>query len=237
MEVKHLRFRINSIAFVIGTGVLQLQAELPAMIWIWSLIAAGIGIKVLMHLQSRFLAIIRGFMIAGLFVGIGFFWAAAFAHWRLSDSLTPHWEQQDIQVIGVVASLPHRNDRSVRFLLDVEQVMTEGATVPSRIVLSWYPSHQSILDKNLSAALQAGQRWKFTVRLKQPHGNANPHGFDYEAWALERNIRATGYVRPSVDTQLLSSLASHPRYWIEHLREKSSSDLTKHCLIMLIPVF
>ena len=89
MEVKHLRFRINSIAFVIGTGVLQLQAELPAMIWIWSLIAAGIGIKVLMHLQSRFLAIIRGFMIAGLFVGIGFFWAAAFAHWRLSDSLTP----------------------------------------------------------------------------------------------------------------------------------------------------
>lgn len=219
MEVKHLRFRINSIAFVIGTGVLQLQAELPAMIWIWSLIAAGIGIKLLMHLQSRFLTIIRDFMIVGLFVGIGFFWAAALAHWRLSDSLSPQWEQQDIQVIGVVASLPHRNDQSVRFLLDVEQVVTEGATVPSRIVLSWYDSHRSILDKNLSAALQAGQRWKFTVRLKQPHGNANPHGFDYEAWALERNIRATGYVRPSVDTQLLSSLASHPRYWIEHLRE------------------
>ncbi|HLP81776.1 MAG TPA: DUF4131 domain-containing protein, partial [Nitrosomonas sp.] len=119
MEVKHLRFRINSIAFVIGTGVLQLQAELPAMIWIWSLIAAGIGIKLLMHLQSRFLTIIRDFMIAGLFVGIGFFWAAALAHWRLSDSLSPQWEQQDIQVIGVVASLPHRNDQSVRFLLDV----------------------------------------------------------------------------------------------------------------------
>jgi competence protein ComEC len=35
------------------------------------------------------------------------------------------------------------------------------------------------------------------VRLKRPHGNLNPHGFDYEAWLFERGIRATGYVRPA----------------------------------------
>jgi competence protein ComEC len=39
-----------------------------------------------------------------------------------------------------------------------------------------------------------GERWTFTVRLRRPHGNLNPNGFDYEAWLLERGIGATGYV-------------------------------------------
>ena len=47
----------------------------------------------------------------------------------------------------------------------------------------------------LSAPLHPGERWRFTVRLRRPHGNANPHGFDYEAWLLERGVGATGYVR------------------------------------------
>jgi competence protein ComEC len=33
------------------------------------------------------------------------------------------------------------------------------------------------------------------VRLRRPHGHANPHGFDYELWLLERGIGATGSVR------------------------------------------
>ena len=33
------------------------------------------------------------------------------------------------------------------------------------------------------------------MRLKRPRGLANPHAFDFEPWALERGIRATGYVR------------------------------------------
>ena len=43
--------------------------------------------------------------------------------------------------------------------------------------------------------LQAGQRWAFTVRLKRPHGLANPHGFDAERWLFEQGIGATGHVR------------------------------------------
>jgi competence protein ComEC len=29
---------------------------------------------------------------------------------------------------------------------------------------------------------RAGERWRFVVRLKRPHGNVNPQGFDYEGW-------------------------------------------------------
>ena len=48
------------------------------------------------------------------------------------------------------------------------------------------------------ATLRAGQRWRLLVRLKQPHGNANPHGFDYELYLFEQGVRATGYVRAGV---------------------------------------
>jgi hypothetical protein len=34
-----------------------------------------------------------------------------------------------------------------------------------------------------------------TVRLRQPHGSLNPHGFDLELWLFEQGIRAGGYVR------------------------------------------
>src|SRR6185503_980973 len=55
----------------------------------------------------------------------------------------------------------------------------------------------------LAAAVHPGERWMFTVRLRRPHGNLNPNGFDYEAWLLERGIGATGYVRQRGEQRLL----------------------------------
>ena len=52
-----------------------------------------------------------------------------------------------------------------------------------------------------------------TVRLKAPHGNSNPHGFDYELWLWEQGIQATGYVRASksdAPPKKLSSSWAHP---------------------------
>jgi competence protein ComEC len=57
------------------------------------------------------------------------------------------------------------------------------------------------------------------VRLKRPHGNANPHGFDYEAWLLERGIRATGTVRSRAGATRLDEFAWRPGYAVERLRD------------------
>ncbi len=43
--------------------------------------------------------------------------------------------------------------------------------------------------------LRAGDRWLIVVRLKAPHGLANPWGPDPELGAWERGIQAWGYVR------------------------------------------
>ena len=67
--------------------------------------------------------------------------------------------------------------------------------------------------------LRAGERWQMTVRLKAPHGNSNPHGFDYELWLWEQGIQATGYVRAGprdVPPKKLGSTWSHP---IERARQ------------------
>ncbi|HEX4944475.1 MAG TPA: DNA internalization-related competence protein ComEC/Rec2, partial [Usitatibacteraceae bacterium] len=57
-------------------------------------------------------------------------------------------------------------------------------------------------------------RWRFTVRLKRPRGLANPHTFEFEPWALERGIRATGYVRAAPPPV---RLAEHEAGWPQSL--------------------
>ena len=69
------------------------------------------------------------------------------------------------------------------------------------------------------------ERWRLTVRLRQPHGNANPHGFDYEAWLLERGIGATGYVRPRGERVRLAEMVYRPGYVVERLRERIRTKL------------
>ncbi len=212
--------RNKLLAFVLGTGLLQLQAELLSLQWLWILLPVALYIGLWRHSnESATLMRLKQVTLWFIFLALGFFWATWCAHWRLADSLPTEWERKDIQVIGVIASLPQRHTHAVRFKFDIEHILTEGAYIPKHISLSWYAYQQSSIVTSSLPDLKAGQRWQLTVRVKQPHGNANPHGSDYEAWALEHNIRAMGYVRSSTFNQLLQSIVHHPKYWIEHLRE------------------
>ena len=63
------------------------------------------------------------------------------------------------------------------------------------------------------------ERWQMTVRLKAPHGNSNPHGFDYELWLWEQGIQATGYVRAGPHDAPPRKLSGHWRYPVERARQ------------------
>ena len=56
------------------------------------------------------------------------------------------------------------------------------------------------------------------MRLKRPHGSVNPHGFDYEAWLMERGIGATGYVRQRGEQRKIGE-RNLPGDYIERMRE------------------
>jgi competence protein ComEC len=136
----------------------------------------------------------RALMIAAAGALLGFGHAAWRAEIRLADGLPAQAEGRDVVITGVVAGLPQARDRGTRFLFEVESA-ENGAIVPRRILLTWY-ARASREAAAAPPALAAGQRWKLAARLKSPRGLSNPHGFDFEPWALARGIRATGYVRP-----------------------------------------
>ena len=210
--------RIHIVLFALGAWLLQREAELPDMRWAWLLLC---GLPALVLARSSYRVVQNGARIsmAALWLAGGFFWAAGAAHVRLSDALPTEWEGRDIDLVGVVASLPQPFDRSVRFELDVEQVLTSQARVPERIVLAWWGRSPPDGGSGLPE-VKPGERWRLPVRLKRPHGTANPHGFDYEAWLLERGVRATGYVRPRGATERLAPMVQRPAYWVEAMRER-----------------
>ena len=108
----------------------------------------------------------------------------------MADELRGELEGGDRVVHGRIAGLPQAVDQGWRFVFEPDAGQ-DG--VPRRVLLSWRA--RSGEDGALAAMPQPGERWTFGVRLRRPHGFVNPGGFDYEAWLLERGIRATGYVR------------------------------------------
>ncbi|MDR2876022.1 MAG: DNA internalization-related competence protein ComEC/Rec2 [Methylobacillus sp.] len=200
------------LAFAFGVWLLQQQATLPG--------AGGFAALLLLPLLwllRRHAALFRIFAL--LFSALaGFLWAAGFAQVRLAGELPSAWEGRDIQIVGVVAELPQMQERGVRFLFDVEKIETENAIVPSRISITDYDFRETSARKN-EREFHPGERWRLTVRLKQPHGSWNPHGFDFEVWALERDIRATGYIRDAAADIRLAPQVWRPAYLVERARE------------------
>ncbi|MBI3147955.1 MAG: DNA internalization-related competence protein ComEC/Rec2 [Betaproteobacteria bacterium] len=219
---------VFAIFFALGVWLLQQQATLPDFAWAWLLLAFPLlyplsrrrerarerDVEKARNYRHLIIHSIYFLLLAALACGAGFHHAAWQAGERLAVSLPDKWQGRDIEVVGVVAELPRRHERGLRFNFDVEQTLTPQVFVPQRIYLSTYSD-----EKTEPLELKAGERWRLTLRLRQPHGTANPHGFDFELWALERSLRATGYVHNKGDNRRIDMLADGLGYRIETWRE------------------
>jgi competence protein ComEC len=132
--------------------------------------------------------------LAVLAATLAFGQGALRAQARLGESLHPAWEGRDLQITGRVDSLPvavtgQGGVPGWRFEFVVEAVGPAGAglapELPPRLMLLAYDG----------PPITAGERWRFTARLKRAHGLVNPGGFDAELWLFEQGLRATGVVR------------------------------------------
>ncbi|MES2536895.1 MAG: DNA internalization-related competence protein ComEC/Rec2 [Pseudomonadota bacterium] len=217
--------RAAILGFVAGAGLLQVQPVLPAAFMLWSLLALALLSMLAVRRLQRPVFKIPSMAACGAL--LGFLWAALFAQHYLAHELPKELEGQDVTVIGTIDSLPNRFERGVRFDFAVERVLAADGkppVLPPRLALSWY-SHFQAEEQQLVGDVQPGERWQFTVRLRRPHGNANPFGFDYEVWLLEQNLRATGTVRPDQDATVrnqrlevfvpgFSNLVERSRSWL-----------------------
>ena len=211
-----------ALAWLAGVGLQLQQREVAGVGLQVAAVAVG-ALGLWVALRSR-----RAPMLALLALLAGLLGAAALgfgvSNWRaslrLAEVLPAALEGRDVRVTGTVANLPQRSASGLRFRFDVESAQLDGQAVqlPPLLSLGWYSGwHEDAALSQPQTELRAGQRWAFTLRLRQPHGNLNPHGFDYELLLFEQGVRATGYVRDAPAPELLFAASGHP---VERLRQR-----------------
>lgn len=144
----------------------------------------------------------------------GFLWAAIYAVSVADSRLSKQLEGEEILLEGQIVDLPRVGNRSSQFIFQVDRVIRpqHQQSFPIKIKLNWYGQ---------GIQLRSSEKWQLLVKLKRPHGLANPHGFDYEKFLFQQHIGATGYVRQSVDNRLISEASPYYMgYWREILRDR-----------------
>ena len=219
---------------VLGTALQLQQGQLFA----WHVYLTIVLIAPVVYALSAIenIAIVWRLLCVALALGLlGFAVTGLRATAYLEQALDPSLEGRDVQVVGVVANLPQRNESGLRFRLEVESASLDGKPLrlPPLVDVGWYggtfSAGPAVLadvasasgaesaspasgQNRLPADVRAGERWDLTLRLKAPHGSRNPFGFDYELWLWEQGVQATGYVRASAKDAVPQRLAQTWRH-------------------------
>lgn len=114
---------------------------------------------------------------------LGFLLAVSYGNWQLWHRLDVQQAGTELRLGGEVVGLPEVSGEVQRFEL---RVLSQQGTRLRRVRLSAYGTLPLLLP---------GDRVTLSVRLKPPRSLWNPGGFDYELWALMRDVDAVGYVR------------------------------------------
>lgn len=175
----------------LGLLTLRFLPELPSA-WI-----IGLGFCIALLLWPY----VRPFAL--FLLGLG--WACVQGHWALEQRLPASHDGRTFWLEGQVVGLPEYSESVVRF--DLDSVTSRHIGIPARIRVSWYKGPK----------VQAGERWRLAVTLKQARGSINPGGFDYEAWALARGLGAVGTVKAG---QLVQGAESSLGGWRDQLRTR-----------------
>ncbi|AOF87638.1 DNA internalization-related competence protein ComEC/Rec2 [Hydrogenophaga sp. RAC07] len=207
-----------------------LQLQQPAL---WALGVYGLLLcaGLVLVLGSRLAGRVSGLVLtvlAGCLIGFGLTGARA-AHFA-GQALDPTLQGTDMELIGRVASLPQRTAQGERFDFVVESATRAGTPVqvPERIQLGWISGFGPTAEgphwemASQGPGVRAGDRWRFTVRLRSPHGLSNPHGFDREHWLWEHGIQATGHVKSGPRDPAPEHLGSTRRHPLNAFRQSVS---------------
>ena len=187
-----------AIALLIGATAVQMLPALPPLWTDVALLACALAIALFLR-RARWIG----------FVLLGAAWTMLRADVALSHRLAPALEGEDIVVSGSIHGLPRVQDDGTRFEFDVRdaQHASQPVALDGRLRLSWYEG---------APELHPCDQWRLHLKLKRPRGMIDPGGFDFERYALEQGIVATGYVRDREDNAQTGS----DTICVDRLRER-----------------
>ena len=196
---------VLALALLAGVLAVQACASLPP-VWLDALLAIA-GLVALRFPRAR---------LAGVAL-LGFAWCAWRADVALESRLPAELEGRDLDIVGVVDSLPEQGSDALRATLQIEHASLGGAELGlrGRLRVAWYQAPPD--------ALAACSRWQLLVRVKRPRGLVNPGGYDAERSALEHGIVATGYVRDDGTNTRIGTRG----FCIDGVRARLSSEIDR----------
>jgi competence protein ComEC len=165
-------------------------------------------------------------LLAGL-AGAGLFIEAVTR--QQANMLSAGCDNQTITAEFKITRLPEQKGRQQRLWVssDSDSLKHCFKTLPASIRLSYWQPQQ-----DLQQPLRQGDTFTASVKLRRPHSNSNPGGFDYVAWLWRKGVSAGGYIkslesvapadsmslRDRLRQQIDRVLAGHPaKGWVEAL--------------------
>lgn len=199
--------------WLVGLAALHRCERLPSMPEVAGLVGLMAALCVWQHRHWAWLG--------ALAATLAFSQAAWRADARLAQVLHPAWEGRDLTLTGRIDSLPvtvigQGGVPGWRFEFAVEAVGPAGTGLPPQV-----PPRLMLLAYD-SPPITAGERWRFTARLKRAHGLVNPGGFDAELWLFEQGLRATGVVR------VAERLSPAPWWGLDAARQAMREAIREH---------
>ncbi|QKE40907.1 MAG: DNA internalization-related competence protein ComEC/Rec2 [Ferrovum myxofaciens] len=166
-------------------GILVLQAA-PRLVPLSALEGASLvwalGVGALRHWpRGRSMLLFLALFLGGLVM------ANERARLRMAHRLPPRWEHQNLTLTGTLISLPEGRAGALHFKVAADP---GSLLFPAEVALSEFalPLHDA------PAELHPGQRWRWQCRVKSPHGQVNPGGFDSATWAWSEGILTQGSI-------------------------------------------
>jgi len=215
---------IFSVAFLAGTLLVQFCLSKPPLQYIGIMTIAWIMLCGIFYYATKKISIstpIKRISIVLIATGLGFLWALHAIQIKTDWKLPDNMEGKTIEAEGLIASIPNVSNHFTSFQFKVQSIKFENESYKKSglIKLTWRSSN--------NVSVHIGDRWKLKIRLKKIHGLANPGSMNYELYALQAGIRATGYV---VNKEAQIRL-EHSRYyflfgqWREYLKNKIETHL------------
>lgn len=204
------------LAFLLGDLYLQIFSDLPGFYIVCVITIMCFLVWMFLHKRIYYSYLPFAFFL-------GFLWSLYFAHSILSWTLPKAMEGKALIVTGYITSLPTTNQFNTSFEFNIKELKNgnESEYLNTLARLSWWHKKNS-----LPIHLKVGEKWQFAVKLKRIHGMRSPGAFDFEAWALQKGIRVSGYVVENRNNILLSS---HPyRYPLNYLRQLLQIKIAAH---------
>jgi len=190
---------------LVGVLFFTNQKYLPDFNFIAILIAIFLIFSVILYKKKLVLIKIIIFLILGYL--LTYFYSTIV----FNQNIDSKYHNKYVYTTGVISSLIKSNINKDSFIFMAEKPFK------AKLKLSIYGLNRP--------TIHTGERWQFTVKIKNNSSYSNLGSFDYEKWSFFNKINAGGYINTKKPFKFIAQTTTN---YTNQIREKISNQLKKH---------